>query len=1067
MITFCNYHKHDHLSNLRVSDSVVTAEDYAKRAVELGHSILSSCQHGLQGNAWETIELSKKYNLKPLIAAEAYWVKDRNPELKDRSNCHIFVGAKNENGRRALNDVLSEANLTGFYGQPRLDIPLILSLPKDDVIVTTSCIGYWRYSDSDKITKLFAEHFKHFYLEVQYHNVEDQRKLNKYILKLRDELKVPIIMGCDSHYIYPEQSQIRTNFLLSKGMNYPEEENWFMDYPDGDTAYKRFANQCVLTDSQIREAMDNTNVFTEIEEYDCPIFNEDVKLPSLYPDYTQEQKDEEYKKLVWAGWEEYKKDIPEEMYPTYEKEIKAEIQVVIDTKMADYFIIDYYIMKKGKENGGWLTKSARGSGAAFFTNTLLGFSDIDRIAAPVKLFPSRFMSTTRILAAKTCPDIDMNEAPTEPFVRAQAEILGQDHSYPMIAYGTMQKSAAWKLYAKSQNVPFEIANAVSEQIKKYEKATKHGEDEEENTPPDIKDYIDKEYIELYQKSADYLGLIVSWSIAPCSSLIYQGSIRKEIGLVKVKDSICCLADGHNIERYHMLKNDHLKVSVVDLIYKAYHRIGQEPPKVRKLLEMCPPTDKAWEIYENGCTLGINQCEQDGTTSMVSKYKPKNISELSAFVAAIRPGGASFRKDFIDRKHFSYGIKTYDEILQTKEFPNSYLLYQEQIMQTLNYAGIDMAECYTAIKDIAKKRVEKVIAYKEIFLKGFVKAIIDNEGKSESKAKELADRVWQVINDASSYVFCAGHAYCVALDSLYCAWLKAHHPLEFYEVLLTLSEEKGDKDKMKALKDEAEDYFKINFPPLRFGQDNRSIKCDANTNSITNSIASIKGYSVEVGNILFDCSLQNYTKFTEVLSYLNSKSIKRAKIEPLIKIGYFNRFADENKLLHILEFWDFMKQGEAKIISKEKARQIKLCDRLLNKHCQTTENNYKILDKMHILLEQYEDLIVKNPDISPPTMKEKISWSMQVLGYADVVTNKEEDRKRLLITDVTPMQQNNKETWGYRVGTKSLGTGKIARITIVSKIYDKKKLNAGDIIYATDFYKNKTGYWYLQKYEVEN
>ena len=64
--------------------------------------------------------------------------------------------------------------------------------------------------------------------------------------------------------------------------------------------------------------------------------------------------------------------------------------------------------------------------------------------------------------------------------------------------------------------------------------------------------------------------------------------------------------------------------------------------------MCPPDDKAWEIYEKGCTLGINQCEQTGTASRVTKYRPKNISELGAFVAAIRPGFKSMYKTFEER-----------------------------------------------------------------------------------------------------------------------------------------------------------------------------------------------------------------------------------------------------------------------------------------------------------------------------------------------------------------------------------------------------------------------------------
>lgn len=390
-------------TNVRICDSCATMKEYARRAQDLGHGILSTCEHGWQGNYYEAFKIAHESNLKLVIGAEAYWVKDRFE--KDGSNCHIYIGAKNENGRQALNDALSEANLTGFYRQPRLDIPLILALPKDDVIVTSACIAGWRYDDADSIMCTLHDHFRNnFFLEVQYHNVLTQIELNKRILKLHEDHKIPLIMGCDSHFIYPNQKQNRDDFLASKGMVYEDEADWQLDYPDGDTAYSRFADQCVLSHQQIVDAIDNTNIFLDVEEYNSDIFSDDLKLPTLYPNLTQDEKDEIYKKLVWDGWDKYKNGVDNSLWPKYESEINSEIQTVIDTHMADYFIIDYEVMKRGKEKGGHLTKSGRGSGASFFTNTLLGFSDIDRISASVHMYPERFMSTTRILQSKGIPD---------------------------------------------------------------------------------------------------------------------------------------------------------------------------------------------------------------------------------------------------------------------------------------------------------------------------------------------------------------------------------------------------------------------------------------------------------------------------------------------------------------------------------------------------------------------------------------------------------------------------------------------------------------------------------------
>lgn len=742
-----------------IADSTVSNEDYAIRANELGHGIISTMEHGNQGCYIEGYHLANKHNLKFLFGTEAYWVKDRT--LQDTSNCHIYIGARNENGRQCINDMLSEANLTGFYYRPRIDLQLLSALPADDVIVTTACVAFWKYDDIDSIVEQMASYFgKNFFLEVQYHLTDKQKELNRHILTLHDELKVPLIMGCDSHYIFPQQSQDRDDFLLSKGLHYEDEEGWFLDYPDGDTAYNRFCEQGVLTKQQIDDAMSNTNVFLDIEEYESEIFDSSLKLPTLpgMADWTQEQKDAEYERLVWQGWNNYKDRVPDEMHEHYVHEIQSEINSVKECHMADYFLIDYHVVKRGKELGGLLTTTGRGSAVSFITNMLLGFTEVDRIAAKVKMYPDRFMTATRILEAGTLPDIDLNMANPEIFAKAQQEILGEDHAYPMISYHPMKTSKAWKLYAKSQGIPFEEANAVSTDIKKYEEAVKLA-DEDSKDDIDIMDFISPQYHETFLKSSNYRGITDSWSIAPCGYLLYNGSIRRQIGLVRINGNICCMMDGHWAEEGHFLKNDLLKVSVVGLINMAYKRIGMKVPTVTELLNMCPPDDPVWGIYAKGCCMGVNQVERRGTAARCTQYQPTNISELCAFVAAIRPGFKSMYKTFESRQPFEYGVKAFDNLLRTDELPFSFCLYQEQEMAALHYAGIPMPQCYVAIKDIAKKRAEKVLAYKETFIAGFSKSIMEDEGRTEDDARSIAERLWQIIEDSARYSFNA----CVSDD----------------------------------------------------------------------------------------------------------------------------------------------------------------------------------------------------------------------------------------------------------------------------------------------------------------
>lgn len=304
---YVNYHRHSFYSNIITPDSTVSNEDYAIRALELGHTLISSLEHGWSGRSIETFELAKTNKFKFLFGVESYFVKDRFE--KDRTNAHLILLAKNESGRRNINRILSEANLTGYYYRARIDLDLLLSLPYNDVWVTTACLGgIWKYDDYEDLILKFKNHFKNnFFLEVQNHNTSSQAELNYKILNLSNKYDIPIIFGCDSHYIYPEQANDRDDYLLSKHVEYEDEKGWFLDYPTEEDVVLRFKTQGVLSHSQISEAINNTNIFLNVEEYTSNIFEKKMKLPSVYPDKSQEEKNIIFSNLIWKQWNEEKK----------------------------------------------------------------------------------------------------------------------------------------------------------------------------------------------------------------------------------------------------------------------------------------------------------------------------------------------------------------------------------------------------------------------------------------------------------------------------------------------------------------------------------------------------------------------------------------------------------------------------------------------------------------------------------------------------------------------------------------------------------------------------------------
>lgn len=1042
-----NYHRHTSYSNIYVADSAAVNEDYAKRAVELGHKVISSVEHGWQGYYFETYELAKKYDLKFIFGAEAYWVKNRLE--KDRTNGHIIMLAKNENGRRAINSILSTANEDGYYFRPRVDVELLLSLPADDVMITTACIAFWHYDDIEDILVQLHNHFKkNLFLEIQYHDTEPQAKLNQRILALSEKYGIEMIVGMDSHYIYPEQSKERDYILAAKNIHYEDEDGWFMDYPDDETTMNRFLKQGVFTKDQIQRAMDNTDLLLEFEDYaiDNRIFSKDIKLPSLYdgqhtidgvllPKLDQEQRNKEYSKLISKLFKAYVKDVDESQHDEYFDGVKNEVQVIKDTNMSDYFLIDYYMVKRALEKGGVLTDSGRGSSVGYFTNTLLGFSKVDRFQSPIKLYPERFISKSRILETKSLPDIDLNWGTPDIAAEAQEEILGKDHAYPMIAFGTCKKKSAFKLYARSQNMDFDLANTISGQIEKYDDALKYADDDEKDEI-DIYDYVDEEYHSYIDASKKYQGIIMDKKKAPCAYLLYDGSIREEIGLIKCKSEttkkeyMTAVIDGAIAENYKFLKNDILKVDVVLLIDLIYKRIGLKHHTVNELMELVKNDQAVWDIYANGYTMGVNQVEKASTTRKAMKYKPRNVSELSAFIAAIRPSFKSMYSKLENREDFSYGIPAFDKILQTEELPQSFILYQEQTMNTLNYAGFPIDECYGIIKAIAKKHPEKVKPLKERFITGFKDKIMQDDGIPADKAEEDSARVWQIISDSCGYGFNSAHAYCMALDSLYNAYLKAHYPYEFYEVLLQTYSDKGKKDKVAELKQEMSKAFGIKEGEYKFGLDNRKFKADPDNQTIYPSLLSIKGLSQGCANDLYAMGQKKYENFYELWKDMKKKkNLNSGKVNTLIEIGYFDDFGTIGKIKRFIDILDQLYDRSQFSKSNPPVEFLPI----IRKYSEETDKQYRKFDYDAALTEIWETL----EDIDIP-FNERLKYELQNIGYV-----------KTLVPDMSPdyafVQEYECKYKNPKLTLYRLADGSTEIVKVRRKKYDEAPINVGDII----------------------
>ena len=1006
-----NYHKHDHESNIMTLDCVVKNTDYIARSLELGCKNYFTTQHGWTGKFLEAYDLCKKNGLKMIYGAELYMVKDRT--LKDNSNYHIVIIAKNQDGFYELNEIMSESNRSGFYYKPRIDIELIKRLNPNNFFITSACVG-GILRPSDDMKTLFEAVYSHFgnnfYLEVQNHPFDIQINHNRNMLMLKQHYNMQIIHANDSHYIYPEQAKDRVKFLKGKGINYGDEDSFVLDFPDYDTVVERYKKQGLLSDWQIKEAMDNTLIFDECEELH---FNKEIKMPTIYPNYTQEEKDKELAKHLSEKWNKEKVNVDKSRWQEYQNGSAFEYKIVKDTQMADYFLFNEKMVELAKEKyGGVLSRTGRGSAVSFYINKLLGFTEIDRFEAPVPLYPTRFMSTARILETRSLPDIDQNWADVSAPIAASKELLGEDGIYYMYALGTMKESSAFRNLCRAYEIPMDEYNEVGKNLDAFR--------------------TDKKWKPIIDEAQKYIGTIESVSPSPCSFVLSNKPLSRELGLIRVGNELCACIDGYTSDVWKFLKNDYLTVKVWKIISDFYKMIGQPIPNIRELLQKVD--NRTWKLYEDGMTATLNQADTDISTSMLKRYKPQTDAEMSAFVAAIRPGFASLVNTFLDREPYSTGVTEIDEILQPSYH---FMLYQESIMAFLVWCGMKEDHTYDIIKKISKKKFtpEAKEELRQELLLGY---------KAKLGTEEGFDEVWQVVDDAARYSFNAAHAVSVAYDSIYGAEAKEHHPLEYFTTVL--NEYQSDNEKTSRIIAEL-DYFGIHLENIKFGKSKSEYTFDKNTNTIYKSISSIKYCNEVIANELYELGKNNtYKNFVDVIKDIKTKtSVNSRQLQILTILNFFSDYGSNKKLLQIIEM--FEKFYDRKQIKKADVEVLGI-DLNEFEGCYDNETQ-KMYKELH--MDRYVEKMSKKIEDKPLSIKEQIKCEQKYLEYI-IYSNPKAPKNMFYVVEAKFYKDKTKPY----LNLYNLRTGDTLKTKITSgKSFVERPFQTGNVINVTEFReKNK-------------
>ncbi len=997
---FVHLHVHTQYSLL---DGACHLERLIDKAKEYNLPALAITDHGNLFGAIKFYQLCLDKGIKPIIGCEVYIAKPsrftKNYKNSEESAFHLLLLAKDKRGYQNLIKLVSLANLEGFYYKPRVDMEL-LEKYHDGLIALSAClkgeIPYFvlkgEVNTAYKLADTYQEVFGrgNFYLEIMDNDLKEQHKVNKYLLKISQDLGIPLVATNDVHYLTREESfahqvllclQTQSTLLDKDHFRFGSDKFYFRS-PEEMKQLFRDLPQAVKATLEIAEKCNLTLDFSEVH---IP------KFP-LPPDKTNE-----YEYLRELCYTNLKKRYPQ---PTKEviTRLENELEVIKRTGFSSYFLIIWDLIKFAKEKG-IPVGPGRGSAAGSIVSYLLEITDID----PLKygLIFERFLNPQRV----SMPDIDIDfcyESRQKVLDYVSAK-YGKDCVAQIITFGTLLARAVVRDVGRVLGFSYSEVDRIAKMIP-YSVGHHISLKEALKINPDLKNIYqsDSKVKKLIDTAVQLEGLSRHASTHAAGVVISDRPLMERIPLVRGPEGeIITGFDMDSLERIGMLKMDFLGLKTLTVIEETLKIIKRTKKKIDIDIRTIPLDDKkTFRMLSRGESIGVFQLESAGMRRILKELKPNDFKDLIAVLALYRPGplGSGLVSDFIERKRGKKPIGYLHPKLESilKE-TYGIILYQEQTMEIASQlAGFSLAQADLLRKAIGKKIPEIMEEQRSLFIEGC---------RRNGIAQEVAYKIFNLIDYFSGYGFNKSHSTAYALISYRTAYLKANFPVEFMAALLT--SERTNTDKVVEYINEAKRMgIEVLPPDINTSFANFTVTEEGNIRFGLLAIKNVGEAALE--NIIRVRKEKKYEDFFDFISRVDSRTVNKKVIESLIKSGAMDSLGlKRSQMMSIL---DKTLERSGRKIKRDTSQLFFFSSPLKEEVPQIEEwpqeqilHFEKALLGMYVSshpLKKYENLIatLKTPKITTLYEKEE-SGDTFVIGLVDkvklVTTRKERERMAIL------------------------------------------------------------------------
>ncbi len=898
---FVHLHLHSEYSLL---DGACRVTDIPRRARELGQNAVAITDHGSMYGVVDFYRACKNEGVKPIIGCEVYVAAgsrfDKRHET-DSTRYHLLLLCKNETGYKNLCYMVSKAYTEGFYTKPRIDLEL-LSEHHEGLICLSACLAgripkLLANGDYEKarehalsMRSLFGE--DSYYLEVQDHGIEEQKEVNRELLRLSKDTGIPLVATNDVHYLRRNDSDtqavlmcIQTGNKIADGRPFGFETDEF---------YMKSEEEMQALFGAYEGAIENTQKIADLCNFDFHFDN--LYLPRFHPD-TGEAPDMYLRRLAMESFEEKTKSgeitfTEEHTEALYRERIEYELSVIIKMGYAEYYLIvaDFIRFAKSKNIP---VGPGRGSGAGSLVAYLVGITDVDSIH--YNLMFERFLNPERV----SMPDFDTDFCYDRrgEVIEYVSEKYGRDHVCGISTFGTLAAKAVIRDVGRVLGMSYADVDAVAKAVPNdlhitIEKAL-------EGTLGDM--YRDNESIRRLIDISKALEGMPRHASAHAAGIVITDRPVHEYVPIAVNDEMTLTQfPMDTVAKLGLLKFDFLGLRYLTIMSDTEKQIRLSEPDFD--LRRVPFDDaKTYELISSGKTDGIFQLESGGMRKMLMQMRPACLEDIILAISIYRPGPMDSIPQFLENRLHPENIKySCPQLAKILDETSGCILYQEQVMNICrDIAGFSYGRADIIRRAMSKKKAKEMENERQAFIFGEKDengTVICHGAIAAGISEEVATEIFDTMSSFAAYAFNKSHATAYAYTSYRTAYLKAHYPCEYLASLLTSV--LGNMGKTAVYVDQAQKMrIAVLGPDINESRDTYTVVKHNGKRAIRFGLLGIKNVGKNfLAEVVFERNSGKFTSFENFVSRMSGRDLNKRQVESLIKSGAFDSLGTKRSQL---------------------------------------------------------------------------------------------------------------------------------------------------------------------------